>query len=74
MRRETIRTITADRGTVFEVFAETESYVMCNEPNNSDTPKEAILDIEDMSKKGYCICYAYHGLGAFILFEKRVKV
>lgn len=70
--RKTLRTITSDRGTRFDVFAETAHYVMCHEPDgNKDTPSQAILDFEDMARKGYWLCHVYPGLGAFIVFEKR---
>lgn len=65
---KTIRTITTERHTNFNVFAETEHYVFCKEPSNSDTVMEAILDFEWMAMNGYFICSTASG---FVIFEKR---
>lgn len=70
--RKTTRTIRTDRGTNFDVFAETPHFVMCHEPTqNNDTPGTAILDFEDMAMRGYWLCHIHNGLGPFIVFEKR---
>lgn len=71
--RKSLRTIRTARDTAFDVFAETDHFIMCFEPENRDTPSEALLDIEDMAGQGYWLCYAYHGTGAFVVFEKRPK-
>ena len=70
--RKIIRTITTQRGTAFDVFEETAHYVMCHEPENLDTPAQALLDFEAMAAHGYWLCHIYHGVGAFVVFEKRV--
>lgn len=71
--RKTLRTITTERGTRFDVFAETAHFVMCNEPeNNRDTPSEALLDFEDMALHGYWLCHICDGSGSYVVFEKRM--
>lgn len=71
--RHTIRTITTERGTKFDVFAESPHYVLCHPPEgNSDRPSQALLDLEEMATQGYWVCHIPSGLGgSFIVFEKR---
>lgn len=70
--RKTVRTLVTERGTKFDVFAETQHFAMCSAPENSaDTPAQALLDFEELSERGYWLCHIYHGLGGFVVFEKR---
>ena len=70
--RKVIRVGSTQRGTRFDVIAETDHYIMCHEPVGSPvTPSNALLDFEDMAGQGYWLCHIYHGLGAFVVFEKR---
>jgi hypothetical protein len=69
---KTIRTIVTSRGTRFDVFAETDHFVMCHEPvGNTDTVSDAILDFEDMATRGYWLCHIRNDYGAHVMFEKR---
>lgn len=73
--RPVIRALTTQRGTRFDVFAETDHYIMCHEPvGSTDTPSDALLDFEDMAGQGYWLCHIYHGPGASVVFEKRFLI
>lgn len=67
--RQTIRTITTARETKFDVFAETDHFIMCYEPRNSDTPAQALLDFEDMAQQGYWLSSC--GFGGWLIFAKQ---
>lgn len=72
IKRASTRTITTERGTRFDVFAETAHFVMCHEPQGStDTPRQALLDFENLAAQGYWICYIHHMLAGHIVLEKR---
>ena len=57
------------RGTVFQIYFETEHYLICNQPESKDTMKEAMLDIEWFYAHGYRICTMRYW-SAKIIFEK----
>jgi hypothetical protein len=70
VQRESIRTITTERGSDFVVKYETLHYIVCYEPENTDTVAEALLDFEYLASKGYFLAGSRIS-GIYVIFEKR---
>lgn len=69
-RRAVLRQMITPRGTVFNVIVETEHYTMCDSPENSDSPFQALFDFEWMASQGYFFVQNFPFLGS-VLFERR---
>lgn len=69
----TLRTLKTNSGADFDVFSETEHYVMCHEPRKNVVVSQVLFDFEDLAQQGYFLCNHHIGPGGFLIFEKRFK-